>query len=110
MEGFSRLLNYLGNVKARIMSQIVRISFEKFLRLPARCARACDNHAGFSRRMIWRRARPCPVIGRGRARGVELNNGRLNWGGVGVLGHADRLVIAGWIELGAAGAPGGVFD
>jgi len=45
-EGFSRLLNYLGNVKAAIIRKIVRISFEKFLRLAARCDCGRDDHAG----------------------------------------------------------------
>jgi hypothetical protein len=57
MEGFSRLLNYLGNVKARIKSKIVPISFEKFLRLPARCERVRGNHEGiFAMRSLAARA------------------------------------------------------
>ncbi|MGY8638407.1 hypothetical protein RAD15_38660 [Bradyrhizobium sp. 14AA] len=43
MEGFSRLLNYLGNVKARITSKIVRIFFEKSLRLRARDRRVTPS-------------------------------------------------------------------
>jgi hypothetical protein len=47
MEGFSRLLNYLGNVKARITSKIVWILLKKFSHLPARCGPWCDNRARF---------------------------------------------------------------
>jgi hypothetical protein len=57
MEGFSRLSNYLGNVKAAITSKIVRTSVEKFLRLPARGAQACGNHRRFSRRAVRLHAR-----------------------------------------------------
>jgi hypothetical protein len=67
MEGFSRLLNYLGNVKAPIMSKIVGISLEKFLRLTARRAQVCGNHRRFSpaslvtvlRRCVRLRRRHC---------------------------------------------------
>jgi hypothetical protein len=47
MEGFSRLSNYLGNVKAPITSKIVCVLFEKFLRLPAHRAQGCGNHWRF---------------------------------------------------------------
>jgi hypothetical protein len=57
MEGFSRLLNYLGNVKAPIMSKIVWISLEKFLGLTARRAQVCGNQRRFSRRAVRRYAR-----------------------------------------------------
>jgi hypothetical protein len=57
MESFSRLLNYLGNVKARITSKIVWIFFRKFLRLPARRARACGNPAQFLQDAAWLRTR-----------------------------------------------------
>jgi len=43
MESFSRLSNYPGNVKAAIMCKIVRIFFEKILRLSVACARQHDN-------------------------------------------------------------------
>ncbi|WP_262049275.1 hypothetical protein [Bradyrhizobium sp. Bra78] len=51
------MLDYLGNVKARIIPKIVRISFAKFSRLDTRGVQACDNHAGISRRAVRRRAR-----------------------------------------------------
>jgi hypothetical protein len=57
MEGFSRLLDYLGNVKAPIMSKIVGTSLEKFLRLRARRAQECGNRRRFSRRAVRRYAR-----------------------------------------------------
>jgi hypothetical protein len=43
MESFSRLSNYPGNVKAAIMSKIVRIIFEKISHLSAFCARRRGN-------------------------------------------------------------------
>jgi len=57
MEGFSRLSDYLGNVKARITSKIVWIFFQKFLRLPARRAQGCGNHWRFPRRAVRLHAR-----------------------------------------------------
>jgi hypothetical protein len=75
MEGFSRLSNYLGNVKAPITSKIVWISVGKFLRLPALRAQGCDNHWRFrdvQRGCMYAR---CPAIGPSRARLAQLNNG-----------------------------------
>ncbi|WP_445219164.1 hypothetical protein ACKWRH_02385 [Bradyrhizobium sp. Pa8] len=54
MESFSRLLNYLGNVKARITSKIVWIFFQKFLRLRARVR---QSRAIFARRGLAADAR-----------------------------------------------------
>ncbi|WP_409191138.1 hypothetical protein [Bradyrhizobium sp. RDM4] len=48
MESFTRSVDYLGNLKARIIPKIVRISFAQLLRLFARGAQARDNHASRS--------------------------------------------------------------
>ncbi|MGY4342022.1 hypothetical protein [Bradyrhizobium sp. LM2.9] len=79
MEGFSRLLNYLGNVKAPIMSKIVWISLEKFLGLPARRAQACGNHRRFSRRAVLAVCtRTVLQLDEAARAFAQLNNGRLN--------------------------------
>jgi hypothetical protein len=75
MEGFSRLSNYLGNVKAPIMSKIVWVSLEKFLRLPAHRAQGCDNHGRFCDVQCGCMRRHCPAIGRSLARSAQLNKG-----------------------------------
>jgi hypothetical protein len=52
METSAQLLNYPGNVKARIISKIVCILLKKFLHLPARCAPWRDNLRRFSSRRV----------------------------------------------------------
>jgi hypothetical protein len=47
METSAQLLNYPGNVKARIISKIVCILLKKFLHLPARCVPWRDNLRDF---------------------------------------------------------------
>jgi hypothetical protein len=75
MEGFSRLSNYLGNVKAPIMSKIVEVSFEKFLRVPAHGTQGYDNHRRFRAVQCGCTHAHCPAIGSSRARLAQLNNG-----------------------------------
>jgi len=75
MEGFSRLSNYLGNVKAAIMSKIVEVSFEKFLRLAAHRTHGCGNDWRFRDLQRGGMRVCCPAIGPSRARLAQLNNG-----------------------------------
>jgi hypothetical protein len=75
MEGFSRLSNYLGNVKAPIMSKIVRVSVEKFLRLAAHRTHGCGNDWRFRAVQCGCTHAHCPAIGPSRARLAQLNNG-----------------------------------
>jgi hypothetical protein len=75
MEGFSRLSNYLGNVKAPIMSKIVRVSFEMFLRLLAHRARGCGNHWRFRDVQCGCKHAHCPAIGPSLVCLAKFNNG-----------------------------------
>jgi hypothetical protein len=75
MEGFSRLSNYLGNVKAPIMSKIVWVSLAQFLRLLAHRAQGCGNHWKFRDAQRGCMHAHCPAIGPSRARLAQLNKG-----------------------------------
>src|SRR4051812_12310689 len=73
MESFTRLVDYLGNLKARIIPKVVRISFAQLLRLLARGAqsqRICRrvgkaqraHHSTLKQKWWARRFAPLPTL------------------------------------------------